>query len=347
MKNFTGARLGLFVILGTILLILAIFLVGGRESLFTPTFEIKAYFTNVEGLRNGAMVRLSGINVGSVKGIDLANDTTGRVIVTMRIDMSVRNFIRRDTKATIETEGLVGNKLVVLSVGTTAYDVVNNGDFIRSQSPVSMAQIIAEGQGTLNYLKSITKDFSEIMVKINKGQGTIGKIINDDELYDAATQITKSADKSLVAMTGKLNEISDIVKITTSDFKGIMANMNSVIIKIDNIVDNVKNGQGIAGALVTNKGVYSDSIRTMLNNLTATTEQVKLGATRFSENMEALKHNWLFKSYFEERGYWDVADYEKDLNGKLAELKERTRTLDEKLKELRSLENEVGGKNSK
>ncbi|MGE5680794.1 MAG: MlaD family protein [Bacillota bacterium] len=347
MKNFTGARLGLFVFIGTALLVLAVFLVGGSQSLFSPTFDIKAYFNNVEGLRNGAMVRLSGINVGSVKSIELADDTTGRVIVSMRIDMSVRNFIRRDTKATIETEGLVGNKIVVLSVGSTAYDIVKNGEFIRSQSPVSMAQIFAESQGTLNYLKSITKDFSEIVAKVNKGEGTIGKIINDDELYNSATQITKTADKSLVALTGKLNEISDVVKITTSDFQGIMANLNSVILKVDNIVDNVKNGQGIVGAMVTNKGIYSDSIKTMLNNLTATTEQVKMGATRFSENMEALKHNWLFKSYFEERGYWDVADYEKDINGKLTELRERTRTLDEKIKELRSLENEVGSRSNK
>lgn len=288
MKNFTGARLGLFVILGSILLVLAVFLIGGSQSLFSPSFSIKAYFKNVEGLRNGAMVRLSGINVGSVKSIDLADDTTGRVIVSMRIDMSVRNFIRRDTKATIETEGLVGNKLVVLSVGSTAYDVVKDGEYIRSQSPVSMAQILAEGQGTLNYLKDITRDFSEIVAKVNNGQGTIGKIINDDELYNAATQITKSADKSLVAMTGKLNEISDIVKITTGDFQGIMANLNNVISKVDNIVDNVRNGKGIVGAMVTDRGVYSDSIRAMLNNLTSTTEHVKVGATRFSENMDLL-----------------------------------------------------------
>lgn len=347
MKKYKGARLGLFVFLGASLLVLAIFLVGGSQSLFSPTFSIKAYFTNVEGLRNGAMVRLSGINVGSVKSIELADDTTGRVIVDMRIEQSVKNFIRRDTKATIETEGLVGNKLVVLSVGSTAYEVVNNGDFVRSQSPVSMSQIIAEGQGTLSYLKVITKDFSEIVTKINKGEGTVGKIVNDDELYNAATQITRSADKSLNTITGRLDEISDVAIKTTDDFHKIMGNLNGVIAKIDNIVDNVNQGKGLAGALVTDKGAYSDSLKNMLTNLLSTTEQIKTGAVRFSENMEALKHNWLFKSYFEERGYWDVSEYEKDINGKLVELKEKTRTLDDKIKELRNIENEVGSRKNK
>ncbi|MGE5430129.1 MAG: MlaD family protein [Syntrophomonadaceae bacterium] len=344
LKNFTGARLGLFVFLGTALLVIAIFLIGGRESLFQSTFTIKAMFTTVEGLRTGAPVRLSGINVGSVNDIEIANDTTGRVVVTMRVNSDVKNFIRKDTRATIETEGLVGNKIVVLTVGSTAYEVVDDGGFVRSKSPVSIAEIIAESQGTLNYLKDITKDFSEIVGKINNGQGTIGKIVNDDELYNSATQITKSADRSLNTITTKLNEISDIVKNTTGDFQKIIADLDNTILKVDNVVDNVSQGKGVLGQLVSDRSAYSDSVRSIVKNLTATTEQVRVGASRFSENMEALKHNWLFKSYFEERGYWDVNEYEKNLDSKLAEIRDKTRTLDARIKELKSLEENTGDK---
>ncbi|MCU7492015.1 MAG: MlaD family protein [Bacteroidota bacterium] len=342
LKNFTGARLGLFVFLGTALLVTAIFLIGGRESLFQSTFTIKAMFATVEGLRTGAPVRLSGINVGSVSEIEIANDTTGRVVVTMRVNSDIKNFIRKDTRATIETEGLVGNKIVVLTVGTTAYEIVKDGGFVRSKSPVSIAEIIAESQGTLNYLKDITKDFSEIVSKINNGEGTIGKIVNDDELYNSATQITKSADRSLNTITTKLNEISDIVKNTTGDFQKIISDLDNTILKVDNVVDNVRQGKGLLGQLVSDKSTYSDSVKAIVKNLTATTEQVKVGASRFSENMEALKHNWLFKSYFEERGYWDANEYEKNIDSKLSEIKEKTRTLDQKIKELKSLENNTG-----
>ncbi|MGE5497115.1 MAG: hypothetical protein ACM3Q2_03555, partial [Syntrophothermus sp.] len=190
-------------------------------------------------------------------------------------------------------------------------------------------------------------DFSEIVNKINKGEGTVGKIVNDDELYNSATQLTKSADRSLNTITGRLDDISEVAIKATDDFHKIMGNLNGVIAKIDNIVDNVNQGKGLAGALVTDKGAYSDSLKNMLTNLLSTTEQIKNGAVRFSENMEALKHNWLFKSYFEERGYWDVSEYEKDINGKLAELKEKTRTLDDRIKELRNIENEVGSRKDK
>ncbi|MGE5400055.1 MAG: MlaD family protein [Ignavibacteriales bacterium] len=347
LKNLAGARLGLFIFLGTVLLVIAIFLIGGRESLFKSTFTVKALFTTVEGLRTGAPVRLSGISVGSVKDIEIANDTTGRVIVTMGIDNSVRNFVRKDTRATIETEGLVGNKIVVLSVGTTAYEIVQDGGFVRSKSPVSIAQIIAESQGTLNYLKDITRDFSEIVGKINKGEGTIGKIVNDDELYNAATQITRSADRSLNTITLKLNEISDVVKTTTGDFKNIMADLDGVVLKVDGIVNNVKEGKGILGSLVADKSAYNDSIKVIIANLMSTTEQIRTGAVRFSEDMEALKHNWLFKSYFEERGYWDINQYQKDLDSKISEIKERTRTLDAKIKELKTLQEETGKNGSR
>lgn len=342
--NLSRARLGIFVFLGAVLLVIAIFLIGNKESLFKSTFTIKTYFSTVEGLRSGAPVRLSGIDVGSVSDIEIADDTTGRVIVSMNISSDVQQFIRKDTRASIETEGLVGNKIVILSVGSVSYPVVQNGGWIPSKNPLSISKIIEESQGTLSYLREITKDFAEISSKINRGEGTIGKILNDDELYNAATQITRSADKSLNTITLKLEDISEIVKDATGEFQNIVTDVDSAIKKVDLVLADVKNGRGILGALVSDKSPYSDSMKTLLNNVLATTQEVKVGAARFAENMEALKHNWLFKSYFEERGYWDITEYEKNIDSKLAELKERTRALDERIKELRELENRTGGR---
>ena len=90
LKNLEGARLGIFVFIGTVLIVLSIFLIGNRESLFVSSITVKAYFKTVEGLRNGAPVRMSGYDIGSVKSISLASDTTGRVVVNMRIEESPR-----------------------------------------------------------------------------------------------------------------------------------------------------------------------------------------------------------------------------------------------------------------
>jgi phospholipid/cholesterol/gamma-HCH transport system substrate-binding protein len=330
-KNLSGARLGLFVFLGTILLVLAIFLVGNKESLFTPTFTAKAMFKNIEGLRIGAPVRMSGIDVGSVSNIEIAPDTSGRVIVSMRIQSSVREFIRLDSKASIETEGLVGNKIVVVTVGSTSSKIVSDGGFMLSRTPLSIAQIIEESQGTLNYIKEITKNFSEIILKINNGEGTIGRLINDEDLYNAATQLTLSADKSLNSITTRLNQISDLIVDATGEFQKIGVQIDSVVVRVDELVKGVQEGKGV-----------NDSIKVIMANLLSMTQGIKTGAMKFAENMEALKHNWLFKSYFEERGYWDLGSYEKGIDLKLQELKDRTKVLDEKIKELQNLERATG-----
>jgi phospholipid/cholesterol/gamma-HCH transport system substrate-binding protein len=343
-KNLSGARLGIFVFIGSILLVLAIFLVGNKESLFTPTFTAKAMFKNIEGLRIGASVRMSGIDVGSVGDIEIAPDTTGKVIVSMRIQSSVRDFIRLDSKASIETEGLVGNKIVVLTVGSTTSKIVTEGGFIQTKVPVSISQIIEESQGTLNYIKDITRDFSDIVGKINRGEGTIGKLVNDDQLYNSTTQLTSSADKSLNSITGRLNQISDLIVDATGEFQKIVKGIDSIVNKVDGIVEGVKEGKGVLGSIVSEKGAYNDSVKVIMQNLLSMTDGIKTGAMKFAENMEALKHNWLFKSYFEERGYWDISDYEKTLDIKLQELKDRTRALDERIKQLQELDRKSGTK---
>lgn len=340
-KNLTGARLGVFVFLGTILLVIAVFLIGNKDSLFASTYTVKTYFKNVEGLRSGASVRLSGIDIGSVSDIEIAGDTTGRVMVTMRIKSDIKDFVRQDSKASIETEGLVGNKIVVISVGSVSFSEVKDGGFIKSKSPVSIAQIIEESQGTLNYIKNISKDFSEIVSKVNKGEGTIGKLINDDELYVASTRIINTGDNSLKTITEKLGDVTNVVTDVSGEFKKIVKDIDVVIQKVDAVMDNVKNGKGILGSLVAENSPYNDSLQVMLKNVLATTEEIKLGASKFSENMEALKHNWLFKSYFEKRGYWDTDEYERTINLKILELKERTRLLDEKIQELNKLESKI------
>ncbi len=346
LKNLSGARLGIFVFLGTALLIISVFLIGNKESLFASTFTIKSRFETVEGLRSGATVRLSGITVGSVSGIEIANDTTGNVIVSMRVRTDVKEFIRLDSKASVETEGLVGDKIIILSVGSPRYAEVKDGGFLVSKPPVNMSQVIEEGQATLNNLNVMSKDFAEIISKINNGEGSIGKLVNDQELYNSTVKITKSADKSLGTITARFDEISKLVFDATEEFQGIVVSLDSVVKKVDYVLNDVKNGKGLLGSLLAEESNLNDSVNVMVKNLVTTTEGISIGAARFAENMEALKHNWLFKNYFEERGYWDVTEYQKNVDSKIAELKERTRELDQKIKELKDLEERTSGASS-
>ena len=342
LKHLEGARLGIFIFLGTVLLILAIFTIGNRDSLFVSSITVKTYFTKVQGLRTGAPVRLSGYDIGSVSNMTLASDTSGRVEVTMRIDEEVRQFIRLDSEASIETEGLVGKQVISISPGSTDLEIVSDGGIIKAKDPVSVEAIIKEVQDIMAYIKDITKEFSGIAAKINNGEGTIGKLINDQQLYYAAVDITKSADRNLTTITERLEDVSNFIISLGGGVEDIMNNVDSAIVDVKYMISDVKNGKGTLGLLMKDESVY-DSVKTTINNLVATTEATMVGARRFAENMEALKHNWLFKSYFEERGYWETADYEKSLDEKILELRKQNEELQKRINQLKELEKQVDG----
>ncbi len=339
-KQLEGARLGLFVFLGTVLLVLAIFLIGDKSSLFVKSYYINTYFDDVQGLKTGASVRLSGISVGSVSEIKLLGDSTNRVAVKMRIGKELKKFIRLDSKASIETEGLIGSKIVSISPGSPNVAIVENNGLIQAKPTVSMKKIIEETQGIMAYTKNITKDFADIVNKINNGNGTIGKIVNDDKLYTNSVAIMKSADSTLNSLTKQLDNVSGIVIKMANETNSIFANVDSSAMEIRNLLARVKNGEGVLGALISDRSAY-DSMATVISNLVKTTRDAREGTEYFVENMEALKHNWLFKSYFEERGYWDKSKYEKEINDKLEKLKQQEENLDSRIKELKELEQKI------
>ena len=150
-------------------LVILIFLLGNKDQLFASTFTVKAHFINTEGLRNGASVRFGGIDVGAVKSIQIVSDTSGSVEVTMRVKEEVKSFIKKDSRASIETEGLVGNKVIMITMGSSRSDEIKDGGRILSKEPLSFADIIAETQGIMAYTKDMTKNLAEIVYKVNQG----------------------------------------------------------------------------------------------------------------------------------------------------------------------------------
>lgn len=339
-KDLSGAKLGIFIFFGSVLLVIGIFMLGNKDQLFVSTFNIKAYFKNTEGLRNGASVRFGGIDVGAVKDIKIMPDTSGLVEVSMRIKSEIRRFIKKDSRASIETEGLVGNKVVLITMGSDRADIISDGGTILSKEPLSFADIIDETQGILSYTKEMTKNLSEIIARVNSGEGTIGKILNDEELYKAATNITKTADKSLTSLTEDLKNIISLFDELGRGVETVVKNTNNVVAGIDTLLKGVSEGKGVLGTLMTDQGTEGKSINKILENLVQVSEDTKTSASRLAENMEALKHNWLFKTYFEKRGYWDKADFEKQIDAKLLELDNKIQILDKKIIELKSLENQ-------
>jgi phospholipid/cholesterol/gamma-HCH transport system substrate-binding protein len=137
----TAFRLGVFIVGALLILSLGIFLIGRKQFLFSSTYRLKADFQSVAGLNNGADVRVGGIHEGTVKEIDLDTQPDTKLTVVMTMDNSTRNVIRKDSIATIKTEGLLGNKFVEISYGSPKAGSVQDGDFILSKNPVDISDL--------------------------------------------------------------------------------------------------------------------------------------------------------------------------------------------------------------
>ena len=175
-------RLGLFVIVGFIIFALAIFLIGRQKNLFNPTFRISTTFTNVSGMQVGNNIRFSGINVGSVDNITIINDST--VLVEMVIQKSVQPFIKMDSRATIGSEGVIGDRILVITQGSSNTPSVKEGQMLVSVEPVEMDAIIQSLGVTALNAEIITDELAEIMVNINAGEGTLGMLIQDTTIAE-------------------------------------------------------------------------------------------------------------------------------------------------------------------
>ena len=196
-KNYK-TKLGLFVTVGIILFFLAIFIIGKQKNLFDPVFQVKANFQNVSGLKVGNAVRFSGINVGTVDQIRIINDST--VQVTMLVKQEVQKFIKEDSEAGIGSEGIIGDKLVVLSKGGSTSKIIKEGQLIASSEPVETDAIMESLQVTADNAAMATGEITEILAKVNSGKGSLGKLINDDSMandLDATMTNLKTSTKKL------------------------------------------------------------------------------------------------------------------------------------------------------
>ncbi|MCX6305929.1 MAG: MlaD family protein [Bacteroidetes bacterium] len=179
-------RLGLFIAGGLALFVLAIFIIGKQKNLFNPVFKLTTSFSNVSGLQVGNNIRFSGITVGTVDNIKIINDST--VKIDMLIKKEVRQFIKSDCEVAIGSEGLIGDKLLVISQGGDDSPMVKIGQHLVSAEPVELDAIMASLQVTAGNAEIISQQLAEIMYKVNSGNGTLGKLIQDTTIANNLSQ---------------------------------------------------------------------------------------------------------------------------------------------------------------
>ena len=182
-------RLGLFVAGGLALFVLAIFIIGKQKNLFNPVFKLTTTFYNVSGLQIGNNIRFSGIVVGTVDNIAIINDST--VKVSMLVKKEVKQFIKSDSEVAVGSEGLIGDRLLTISQGSFDAPLAREGEQLESVEPVETDAIMLSLKVTAENAEVITQELAEIMTKINSGDGTLGRLIQD-------TTIARNIDQTII-----------------------------------------------------------------------------------------------------------------------------------------------------
>ncbi len=191
-------RLGLFIAGGIALFVLAIFIIGKQKNLFNPVYKLTTTFYNVSGLQVGNNIRFSGIVVGSVDNIRIINDSSVRV--DMLIQKDVKKFIKSDSEVTIGSEGLIGDRLLTITQGGTDSDMAKEGEELSSNEPVETDAIIASLEISAANVEVITFQLAEIMVNINSGKGTLGRLIQDTTLAETLNTTMVNIKSSSVSL---------------------------------------------------------------------------------------------------------------------------------------------------
>ncbi len=304
-------KLGVFVVLGTMALIAALYFIGNRQHLFSKNIPVFAEFENVNGLQVGNNVRYSGINVGNVSRIEMLEES--RILVQMMVEEATGAFIKKDAIATIGTDGLVGSMVVNILPGNKNLAAIQPGDTIISYSRIGADDMLSTLNVTNENAALLTSDLLKITNKILEGKGTLGVLVSDStmaedirltliNLKETSRQTTiamkkinreltnininKSLAGTLLKDTLARNRMENI--IMSLDSSG--SNINGITKNVETLVDEINNGDGVFDYLIQNQELVKNIDTTMLN--------IKESSIKLNENMEALKHNFLFRGYF-------------------------------------------------
>ncbi len=308
-----NVRLGILIVSGGLLFVLALFAIGSRTFLFSRVIELRTQFNNVAGLQAGASVQYQGVDVGRVETVVLPEQPGSPITVTMSISERAKGLIRKNTQAQIKSDGLVGQMIIVLVSPDIPAEPIEDDDILPGVDPFDLFEITDRALASVQGFERAAQSFEEIMRDVQLGEGTLGRIIYDSTLYVEMVQTTGETRRILGSLATSAEANADIlVNIAAEAAKGIQ----SILAKADS-------GSGTLALLLNDPRIFnellatSDSLKTIAGDLRTVSQSAEsaalwgsLGAFRFAELMEAAKHNWLFKRYFEERGSMEMAPFE-------------------------------------
>lgn len=320
-KNNRPVIVGIFILLGLAILVVTIFTLGGQKKTFVKSYTIYAVFNDVGGLIKGGNVWFSGVKVGTVKNITFYQNS--QVLVTMNIEKEAQSHIHKDAMAKIGSDGLIGNKIVIIYGGSENMPQAEANDLLHVENIAGTDDMLATLQANNKNLLEITNDFKRISKKIDSGKGTLATLLNDP------------------AMANKLSNTFDNLQATASNFKAVSINSKDVLLNLKDFSNKINKPGNSINDVVTDTVMYAsikgtlfqlkkaaDAVTIFTGNLEKASERLnqdnnvvgvllndsltaasikitlknlETSSQKLDADLEALQHNFLLRGYFRKK----------------------------------------------
>jgi phospholipid/cholesterol/gamma-HCH transport system substrate-binding protein len=328
-----SVTVGLFVIIGVVIFLAGILTIGSMRKVFSSNIHVTTIFEDVNGLKPGNNIWYSGVKIGTVKTIRFLGNS--QVEVILNIEEKSKEFIRKDAKAKVSTDGLIGNKIIVIYGGSKKVASIEDGDALaveKIESTDEMMSVLSENNKNL---LSITSAFKTISKNIMEGKGTVGMLLSDERLYHDVDQTLAGLKKasanaqtltaSLSAFTAKLNQkgglandlVTDTlimrdVRSTMTQLNEAVASANLMVASANVMVNNLKEASNDLNSNTKSPiGVLLHDEQTAAN-LKGTIRNLEASTEKLDENMQALRSNFLFRRYFKKKAKDEAKQPEKE-----------------------------------
>ncbi len=305
---------GIFVFVGVAILVIGILTLGGQQKKFVKAIHLKVVFDDIGGLQTGNNIWFSGVKIGTVRKINFYGDS--QVEIEMNVEEAVVEFIRKDSKATISTDGLIGNKIIMIYGGTTLAPPVVDGDRLESVMPLDTDQMMETLQVNNENLVEITADLKTLTSKLAAGKGIVGAVMTDSTLAETFRSILNNLNtasinsnkmiRELNTFTAKLNTKGNLfndlvtdtllvveIRSTLESFKATAQNSEEMTAELKAITNKINSGDNTMGVLLNDKK--------FAQTLKSTVERTDSAAYNLNRGLEALEYTWPFRGGFRKK----------------------------------------------
>ncbi len=263
--RWSQLKVGVIVLVSAIVLVTLLFLMTSSSCMgvFSKKLTVFTYFENAAGVNDGAAVNLQGVTIGTVKSVSVSSDPKHKltpVLVVMKIDDTHANGLRKDSKASLTTVGVLGDTVVDINSQQASGPPLQDGDEIHTLETPTISDVVKASQGTIEQLNVILAKMNTVVDNLSTGKGSIGQLINNPDLYNKANATVSE----LLTLSHNLNQgKGSIGKLITDD--SMYTRLNDTVSKLDNITAELNAGKGTAGKLLKDETLYNNLNSTLTN----------------------------------------------------------------------------------